>query len=62
MIEDLRKRCKLAKALNGVSYKDLSNYLDIRQDSFYCWLKGYYELSYSKQIKLQMLLDGLMEE
>lgn len=30
MIEDLRKRCKLAKALNGVSYKALSNYLDIR--------------------------------
>ena len=30
MIEDLRKRCKLAKALNGVSYKDLSKYLDIR--------------------------------
>ena len=48
MIEDLRKRCKLAKALNGISYKDLSKYLEIKQDSFYSWLKGYYELSYGK--------------
>ena len=62
MIEDLRKRCKLAKALNGISYKDLSKYLEIKQDSFYSWLKGYYELSYGKQLKLWQLLNTLKEE
>lgn len=46
MNEELRKRCKLAKAMQGISYKELAEYLEIKQDSFYCWLKGYYNFGY----------------
>ena len=43
MNEILRKEVKLLKALQGVSYKEIAEeYLGIRQDSFYSWLKGYY--------------------
>lgn len=50
MNEILRKEVKLLKALQGVSYKELAEeYLGIRQDSFYAWLKGYYNLGEEKQ-------------
>ena len=52
MNDKLREQCKLLKALQGISYKEMSEYLEIKQDSFYCWLKGYYDLSYRKQRRL----------
>lgn len=59
MNEELRKRCKLAKAMQGITYKELAEYLEIKQDSFYCWLKGYYNLSYKKQKILDNILSLL---
>lgn len=59
MNDRLRERCRLAKALQGISYKELADYLEIKQDSFYCWLKGYYNLSYNKQKRLAEILDLL---
>ena len=45
MNEILRKEVKLLKALQGVSYKEIAEeYLGIIKDSFYSWLKGYYNL------------------
>ena len=44
MNEELRERVKLLKALQNISYKEMAEYLEIKQDSFYCWLKGYYNL------------------
>ena len=40
MNENLRKEVKLLKALQGISYKEVAEFLEIRQDSFYNWLKG----------------------
>ena len=48
MNEYLRKECKLLKAIQGISYKEIAEYLEIKQDSFYCWIKGYYDLGKDK--------------
>lgn len=44
MNDKLRIEVKLLKAMYGVSYKEIAEFLEIRQDSFYNWLKGYYNL------------------
>lgn len=47
MISDneLRKEVKTLKAFQGISYKELAEFIEIRQDSFYLWLKGRYDFS-----------------
>jgi predicted transcriptional regulator len=61
MNDFLRKECKMLKALQGITYKELSEYIEIKQDSFYCWLKGYYELSEHKQNTLKEIIETLKE-
>lgn len=62
MNEILRKEVKLLKALQGISYKELAEeYLGIRQDSFYSWLKGYYNLGKEKQRQLYDVVVTLKE-
>ncbi len=36
----LRKSVKELKAYQGVSYKEVAEYLEIKQSSFYSWLNG----------------------
>lgn len=57
----LRKECKLLKVMQNVSYKELAEYLEIRQDSFYSWLKGYYNFSQKKQRQLKAIIEDLKE-
>ena len=59
--ENLRKEVKLLKALQGISYKDVAEFLEIRQDSFYNWLKGYYEFSEERQRRLLDVIACLKE-
>jgi len=61
MNEHLRKECKLVKAIQGISYKEIAEYLEITQDSFYCWIKGYYDLGEKKQRQLQQIVANLKE-
>ena len=61
MNDYLRKECKLLKALQGVSYKELAENLEIKTDSFYCWLNGYYELGQEKQQRLEEIIALLKE-
>ena len=61
MNDKLRKEVKLLKALQGVSYKELADYLEIRQDSFYNWLKGYYNFSYERQLMLYDIIAYIKE-
>ena len=61
MNEKLRNEVKLIKIYQGVSYKELAEYLDIRQDSFYSWLKGRYNLGEQKQHALKEILDTIKE-
>ena len=61
MNDILREKVKLLKALQGISYKELAEYIEIKQDSFYCWLKGYYNLSDEKQLRLNEIIMTLKE-
>ena len=61
MQDNLRKKVKVLKALQNVSYKEIAEYLEIKQQSFYNWLKGSYDLSFKKQIKLQEIIITLKE-
>lgn len=61
MNDYLRKQVKLLKAFQGISYKEISEYLEIRQDSFYNWLKGNYNLGPDKQKRLSDIINDLEE-
>ena len=61
MNEFLRKEVKLLKALQGVSYKEVADFLEIRQDSLYNWLCGYYDLGKEKQSRLYEIIETLKE-
>lgn len=62
MNQILRKEVKILKAIQGVSYKELAEYLEIRQDSFYNWLNGQYDLGDKKQKRLFEIVATLKEE
>lgn len=60
--EDLRKKVRLAKALNDdIFYKDFAEYLEITEYSFYNWLHGYYNLSRKNYIKLNDIITDLTD-
>lgn len=61
MNDKLRKDVKLLKALQGVSYKEIAELLEIRQDSFYNWLKGYYDFGEKRQDRLYDIICCLKE-
>lgn len=61
MNDKLRKDVKLLKALQGISYKEIAELLEIRQDSFYNWLKGYYEFGEERQHRLVEIICCLKE-
>lgn len=61
MNEDLRTEVKLLKAMQGITYKELAEDLEIRQDSFSNWLRGKYELGLEKQKLLAELIAILKE-
>lgn len=61
MNDKLRKDVKLLKALQGISYKEIAELLEIRQDSFYNWLKGYYEFGEERQHRLIEVICCLKE-
>lgn len=61
MQEKLRKEVKLLKALQGISYNEIAGYLEIHRNSFYNWLKGYYNLSAENEKRLIEII-GLISE
>lgn len=61
MNDYLRNECKMLKVLQGVSYKELAELIEVRQDTFYSWLKGYFNFSPSRQKRLKEVI-GLLKE
>lgn len=61
MQNNLRKKVKMLKAIQGVSYSEIAEYLEIHRNSFYNWLKGYYNLSDQKVRRLQEILEDISE-
>ena len=58
---ELRKEVRLLKAIQGITYKELADYLEIKQGSFLGWLHNRYDLSEANQIKLKDIIDTLKE-
>ena len=61
MNEELRKKCKLLKALQGVSYAEIAEYLEIGASSFYNWICGSYDFGEEKQNRLLNIINDLQE-
>ena len=62
MDEFLRNECKYLKCYKDIRYKQIADYLGIKQDSFYNWLKGYYDFSYKRRTQLQYIIRILKEQ
>lgn len=61
MQENLRKQVKLLKALQNVSYVSIAEDLEIKKNSFYNWLKGYYNLSAEREKRLFEIINLISE-
>ena len=61
MNDFLRKEVKLLKAIQGISYKEIAEFLEIQRNSFYNWLKGYYNFSDERQARLYEVIACLKE-
>ena len=61
MNENLRKEVKLLKALQGITYKELAEYLEIKVNSLYSWLRGNYDFSEKRLSMLQDIITNLKE-
>ena len=57
----LRKQVKELKMLQDIQYKEIAEYLDIRPNSFYNWLKGQYDFSFDRQQQLKEIIENLKE-
>ena len=62
MDDNLRNECKYLKCYHGITYKEIAEYLEIRQDSFYSWLKGYYNFSIDRKEQLKDIIANLRED
>jgi len=62
MNDILRKECKMLKALQNISYKEIAEYLEITADSFYGWLNSYYNFGEAKQKQLNEIITNLKED
>jgi hypothetical protein len=61
MNEYLRKECKLLKALQGITYTELAEYLELSPSSFYNWLCNAYDFGEERQNLLNEIITNLKE-
>ncbi len=59
--QNIRKRVRMLKAMQNISYKELSGYIEIKESSMYNWLRGQYDLSYSRAKRLEEVVSTLEE-
>ena len=58
--DNLRTDIKVLKAIGQIdNYAEVAEMIDIKVNSFYNWLNGYYNLSYAKKQKLKEIADIL---
>ena len=62
MNDTLRKEVKLLKALQSITYTEIAEYMEIKQNSFYNWLNGQFELSQRNLERLQDIINTLRED
>lgn len=61
MQENLRNQVKTLKAFQGVAYTEIAEHLEMHRNSFYNWLKGYYNLSPEKEQRLIEIINLISE-
>lgn len=61
MQEKLRKEVKIIKALQGITYTEMANDLEISRSAFYNWLNGQYSLSQAKEKRLIEIIELIKE-
>lgn len=61
MQNELRKEIKLLKALQGISYTEIAEHLEIHRNSLYNWLNHQFELSADKESRLIEIIGYLKE-
>ena len=61
MQDELRKQVKLLKALQGISYTEIAEHLEIHRNSLYNWLNQQYSLSAEKESRLIEIIGYLKE-
>ena len=61
MQNELRKEVKLLKALQGISYTEIAEHLEIHRNSLYNWLNQQYSLSTDKENRLIEIIGYLKE-
>lgn len=57
--EALRKFTREIKINQNISYSEIASLLEIKRNSFYNWLKGYYSLSEERKERLYDILATL---
>lgn len=61
MNDKLRLKCKELKILQDISYSEIADQLKIKRNSFYNWMKGYYDFSQETQERLLAIILILKE-
>ena len=61
MNDFLRKQVKEVKAFQYIKYIELAEYIEIKPNSFYNWLKGQYDFSFETQQRLKFIIEDLTE-
>ncbi|MBQ7977335.1 MAG: helix-turn-helix domain-containing protein [Clostridia bacterium] len=61
MQDKLREEVRVYKAKRKVSYKQIAEELKISINSFYNWLKGYYDLSVEREVSLRGIIKNKSE-
>lgn len=61
MQENLRNQVKTLKAFQNVAYSEIATHLEMHKNSFYNWLKGYYNLSAEKEQRLIEIINLISE-
>ena len=61
MQDILRKKVKVLKALQNITYTEIAEDLEINRNSFYNWLSGQYDLSKEKENRLIEIIDLISE-
>ena len=59
--EGIRKRAKLLKATQNVSYKELAEYLEISTSTMYNWLHCQFDFSEHRALRLEEIISNLEE-
>ena len=58
---ELRKRVRFLKASQNISYKEVSEYLEITRSAMYNWLHSQFELSEKRALRLEEIIRDLEE-